>query len=173
MKNKLKKIENNLYRIFLKLPLLNKYSRIWFRKLGVKGNDYYYLASDINVIGDYKYLEMGKGSVIREESFLLLKNKVKLGENTAIAYQSTLITSANPNGPLNRLSKVYPKVCKPILIGNNTWIGARVIILPGITIGNFCVVAAGSVVTKDIPDYTVVAGVPAKEIKKLNPKDFE
>lgn len=169
----MKKIKNNIFKIFLKLPLLERYSKIWYRKLGVKGNDYYYLASDLNIIGDHKYLEMSAGSVIREGGLLLLKNTVKLGKNSAIAHQVVLLTSANPNGPRNSLSKVYPKVCKPIIIGDNTWVGARVTILPGVTIGNYCVVAAGSLVNKNVADYTVVAGVPAKAIKHLNPDDFK
>jgi acetyltransferase-like isoleucine patch superfamily enzyme len=45
--------------------------------------------------------------------------------------------------------------------------------LPGVTIGNYCVVAAGAVVTKDVPDYTVVAGVPATKVKELDPKIFD
>ena len=60
----------------------------------------------------------------------------------------------------------------PVTIGANTWIGARAVVLPGVVIGDFCIVAAGAVVTKDVPDYTVVAGVPAKEIKKIDPTDF-
>lgn len=74
---------------------------------------------------------------------------------------------------MNELKKIYSKVRKPIIIGDNTWVGVRVTILPGVTIGNYCVVAAGSLVNKDVSDYTVVAGVPAKVIKHLNPEDFK
>ena len=56
----------------------------------------------------------------------------------------------------------------PIRIGHDCWIGGNAIICPGITIGDRCVIAAGSVVTKDVPDDSMVAGVPAKIIKKLN-----
>lgn len=56
---------------------------------------------------------------------------------------------------------------KPIIIGDDVWIGANAVILPGVTIGKHCVVAAGTVVTKDVPDNTIVGGVPAKEIKKI------
>lgn len=54
---------------------------------------------------------------------------------------------------------------KPVTIGNDVWIGRRVIIMPGVTIGDGCVIGAGAVVTKDIPPYSVAGGVPAKVIK--------
>lgn len=54
----------------------------------------------------------------------------------------------------------------PVKIGNDVWIGRRVIILPGVTIGDGCVIGAGAVVTKDVPSYSVVAGVPAKIVKR-------
>lgn len=54
------------------------------------------------------------------------------------------------------------------MIGKNVWIGSNATILPGVTIGNNSVVAAGAVVTKDVPENTVVAGVPATVLKKVN-----
>lgn len=54
---------------------------------------------------------------------------------------------------------------KPVVIGNDVWIGIRTIIMPGVTIGNGVIIGAGAVVTKDVPDYAVVAGVPAKVVK--------
>ena len=55
----------------------------------------------------------------------------------------------------------------PVKIGNDVWIGAKATVLSGVTIGNGAVIAAGAVVTKDVPDNTVVAGVPAKIIKQI------
>ena len=55
---------------------------------------------------------------------------------------------------------------KQVIIGNDVWIGRRVIIMPGVTIGNGCVIGAGAVVTHDVPDWCVVGGVPAKIIKE-------
>lgn len=173
MKGRLHSLRNRILKLFLVIPGLSRYSRKWYKKLGVKGTEYYHLSSNITFVGDYNLLTMAKGSVIREGSLLHLVAPITIGINSALAYQCTLLTGANPNGPLNELKKIYSKVRKPIIIGDNTWVGARVTILPGVTIGNYCVVAAGSVVNKDVPDYTVVGGVPAKVIKKLNPADFE
>ena len=58
-------------------------------------------------------------------------------------------------------------VYQPIVIKRNAWIGAAATILPGITIGENAIVAAGSVVTKDVPSNTIVAGVPAKHVKNI------
>ena len=57
---------------------------------------------------------------------------------------------------------------KPVYIGNDVWIGARVIILPGVHVGNHCIIGAGAVVTKDVPDYAIVAGNPAVVKKYRN-----
>ena len=56
---------------------------------------------------------------------------------------------------------------KPITVGNDVWIGGNCTILPGVTIGNNVIIVAGAVVTKDIPDNCIAAGVPAKVIKQL------
>ncbi len=55
-----------------------------------------------------------------------------------------------------------------ITIGDGSWIGANAVITAGVTVGQYCVIAAGSVVTKDVPDYSIAAGSPAKVIKKFN-----
>lgn len=61
-----------------------------------------------------------------------------------------------------------PLVCKPVIISDDCWIGEKVCILPGVSIGKKCVIGAGSVVTKDIPDFSIAAGNPAKVIKQWN-----
>lgn len=169
----LQRIRIYLYKFFLKIPLLKNYRRILYSKLGVKMGIQARISSDIKVVGDYANLILEKNSEINAGCFLLAKNIIFLGENSTLAYNVSVLTSANPNGPHNKLSQIYPKIQAPVKIGANSWVGANAIILPGITIGDFCVVGAGSVVTKDIPNYTVVAGIPAKMVKKLNPIDFE
>ncbi len=57
---------------------------------------------------------------------------------------------------------------RPVRVGDDVWFGTRVIVMPGVTIGNHCVIGAGSVVTKDVPDYAVVGGAPARILKMRN-----
>lgn len=172
MKNPLSRLRQKILLLFLKTPIFNKYSNHWYSKLGVKGSGYR-ISTKITVVGEYANLNLGKQSEINTGCFLLAKDEIIIGENSTLAYQATILTSANPNGPHNKLAKIYPKMSKPVKIGSNTWIGARATILPGVKIGEYSIVAAGAVVNKDIADYTVVAGVPARVIKHLNPDDFK
>lgn len=165
-------VTNKIYLLFLKIPGINKYSYLWYKKLGVILDKNARISNRIILIGNYSNLILNKNSEINANCFFLAKDKIIIGENSTLAYQVTILTSSNPNGPINKLSKIYKKFQAPVKIGNNSWIGARAIILPGITVGNFCVVGAGSVVTKNVPDYSVVAGIPARVIKKLNPAYF-
>lgn len=86
--------------------------------------------------------------------------KIEIGENVAISHDVTIMDSDAHEG----LWEGYEKT-KPIKIGNHVWIGTRVTILKGVTIGDNAIIAAGSIVTKDVPNNTIVAGVPAKVIK--------
>ena len=113
---------------------------------------------------------MHEHSEINSGCFIVAKARIVIGENSTLAYQVSLFTSAYPNGPWNKLSQIYPKVREEIIIGKDVWIGARAVILPGVHIGNYSVVAAGAVVTDDVPPGVLVAGVPAK-IKKILKQD--
>lgn len=119
------------------------------------------------VVGDYSNLYLYPNSEINSGCFLLAKDRIEIGENSTLAYGVTILTSANPNGPLNELSKIYPKKTAPVIIGRNVWVGANATILPGVTIGEFSVIAAGAIVTKDVPSGMLVAGNPAVIKKKL------
>lgn len=63
----------------------------------------------------------------------------------------------------------YIEFAREVTIGDDCWIGGNVVILPGVAIGKGCTIGAGSVVTKDIPDYSVAIGSPAKVVKKVKP----
>ena len=95
---------------------------------------------------------------------LVALDKITIGKGTALAFGTTIITTANPNNTLNDL---YPATRKPVTIGENCWLCANSTVLPGVTIGDRVVVAAGAVVTKDVPSGVLVGGVPARIIKYL------
>lgn len=119
------------------------------------------------VVGDYHHIVLHKNCDINDGCFLLAKAKIEIGENSALAYGVSIITSADPNSNYNALGTLYPAKTAPVIIGKDVWVGANSTILPGVTIGDFCVVAAGSVVTKDVPSGCMVAGVPATVKKQI------
>ena len=91
--------------------------------------------------------------------------EVYIGNHVMIGPNTLITTVGHPLSPKSRRN--YGAFAKPVRIGNDVWIGGNVTILPGITIGNNVVIAAGAVVTKDVPDNSLVGGVPAKLIRKL------
>lgn len=91
--------------------------------------------------------------------------EVYIGNNVMIGPNTLITTVGHPLSPKRR--RQYHAFAQPVRIGNDVWIGGNVTILPGVTIGNNVVVAAGAVVTKDVPDNTLVGGVPARKIKEI------
>lgn len=87
---------------------------------------------------------------------------ITLGDNVQIGPNVTIATDNHD------LKDHYILKCRPVTINNNAWIGANATILPGVTVGENAVIGAGSVVTKDVPANTVVAGNPARVIRTLD-----
>jgi len=105
-------------------------------------------------------LELGEYVAIDDAVNLYSAAKITIGTKVAISREAFICTASHDISKPNR-----PLITAPIVIGDGVWIGARAIILPGVTIGEGAVVAAGSVVTKDVEPFTVVGGNPAKFIK--------
>ncbi len=167
------KIQKKLYEWLLLLPIIGtRYSQFWYRQLGVRMSGKVHISNSVKILGKYSNVELHKNVAIRDECFFVARDRIMIGENTAIAYQVMILTSAVPNPPYNELLKIYSGKKAPVNIGRNTWIGARTTILPGIKIGDYCVIGAGSVVTKDIPNYAIAVGMPAKIIKTIDPQIF-
>lgn len=118
---------------------------------------------------DYGYnISVGENFYANFDCVILDVCPVKIGNNCMIAPGVHIYTATHPLDAETRNSgKEYGK---PVLIGNNVWIGGRSIVNPGVTIGDNVVIASGSVVTKDVPDNVVVGGNPAKVIKKIDAK---
>jgi len=107
-------------------------------------------------------LKIGKGSIIGDKSILDARNNIVIGENVNLSSNVSIYTEQHDHRDtyFRCNSDDYSRV----QIDDRAWIGPNVIILPGVHIGYGAVVAAGSVVPKDVPDFTIVAGVPAKNI---------
>ena len=91
--------------------------------------------------------------------------KVEIGDNTFIGPNCQFYTPIHPMDYKTR--NTFLEWAKPITVGKNCWLGGSVIVLPGVKIGDGCVIGAGSVVTKDIPNDSVAVGNPAKVIRKI------
>lgn len=115
------------------------------------------------------YTDFGKNITIGKNVFFNIgcsfqdRGGISIGDGTMIGMNVTIAT-LNHGLPLETRNVTYPS---PVIIGDNVWIGSNATILPGVKIGDNSVVAAGAVVTKDVPENTVVAGIPAKELKKI------
>ncbi|WDP88522.1 MAG: sugar O-acetyltransferase [Desulfobacter sp.] len=115
------------------------------------------------------YTDFGKNITLGKNVFLNTGctfqdcGGITIGDRTLIGQNVVLSTLNHGFEPENR-NTTYPS---PIIIGTNVWIGANATVVPGVTIGDNAVVAAGAVVTKDVPANVVVAGVPAKIIKTI------
>lgn len=106
-------------------------------------------------------LKTGRNVAIDEGVDIYNVAPVTMGHFVSISRRAFICTPSHDIGDIRR-----PLTYKPITIGNGVWIGAEAIICPGITIGDGAVVAAGAVVVKDVPPWTVVGGNPAKIIKE-------
>lgn len=116
--------------------------------------------------GFYDKLHVASGAVIANHVTINLDSNVYLGQNVAVSPFVRIYTSTHHIGPgsSRRLSNV---VAKPVVIEAGCWIGLGAMILPGVTIGHGSIVAAGAVVTEDVPPDSYVEGNPAKVIRQL------
>lgn len=110
-----------------------------------------------------KNINIGKNVFINFDCTFLALGGITIEDDVLIGPKVSLITENHPLNPKLRKGLIG----KPIHIKKNAWIGANATILPGVTIGENAVIAAGAVVSKDVPDNVVVGGIPAKIIKKI------
>ena len=126
-----------------------------------------------STIEDFSAINNGVGSVIiGDRTKIGLSNTiigpVTIGSDIRLA-QNITVSGLNHNyQDVSRPIHLQGVSTSPITIENGTWLGANVVVLPGVTIGKHAVVAAGSVVTKDVPAYAVAVGNPARVVKKYN-----
>lgn len=115
---------------------------------------------------DYGYnIHIGDNFYANHNLVILDGATVKFGDNVFVAPNCGFYTAGHPIDAAERNKGL--EYARPITVGNDVWIGGNVCVLPGVTIGDDCVIGAGSVVVKDIPPHSVAVGNPCKVIKKI------
>jgi maltose O-acetyltransferase len=123
------------------------------------------LARSEFVAGSGATLEIGSRTLVNFGTSVVATGRVSIGAHCHIGPHCMIMD--NPFHELDPDRRLEVPQPRPIVIEDNVWLGARVIVMPGVTIGRDSVVGAGGVVTKDVPPRTLVAGVPAREVRRL------
>ena len=116
-------------------------------------------------------LVLADGVTIEQGFHTVCQGRVEIGEDVAIGPYCIIVDTRHPHDPpdtLPRMGERLPAEFSHVIIGAGTMIGGHVVILPDVVIGRCCVIGAGSVVTKNIPDYSVALGNPARVIKQFD-----
>ncbi len=116
--------------------------------------------------GATRRLAIGADCFINQDCVFDATAPIVIGENVNLGHGVLITTSHHrTGGPERRGGQLEPK---PVRIGDGAWLASRVIVLPGVDVGDGAIVGAGAVVTRSVPPHSVVAGVPAREIKRLD-----
>lgn len=118
------------------------------------------------ILNTCENISVGSNVSIHPMTYLEGRGGLDIGNDVSIAHGVTIMSTNHGYQRTDLPIKYQDSIFKKVTIGNDVWIGARAVILAGVTIGDGSIVAAGAVVTKDVSSRTVVAGVPAKIIKK-------
>lgn len=156
--------------LFLSIKLLGYVPCRWFRTLvlcmlgaGIDRTAVLYGGFEIR---SPRKLKIGEGSCIGHRATLDARGGLTIGRNVNLSSEVMVWTAQH-----DYRDPGFRTVFEPVMIGDYVWLGPRCIILPGVTVGEGAVVAAGAVVTKDVDPYTLVGGVPAQKIAD-RPKDL-
>ena len=145
-----------------------------------------YIKEYWRILDELFYNQLGEGTVISNELTVVAPQNVKMGKYSyvmngvllmasgGIVVEDYVLIAAHAKLISNDHDPYFRPIitCKPIIIKEGAWIGAGAAIMKGVTVGKYVIVGANSVVTKDVPDYIVVVGFPAKVIKYLDPEKF-
>ena len=161
-----RKQAQKIHRLNHALPMTPEYAEALQDLFGENLGEGSYVAAPINGAA-LDRLKIGKNVYINTNCLAMSRGGITIEDDAMLAANVSLIS--NNHDPYAR----QVLLCKPVRIGKGAWIGANATILPGVSVGKYAIVGAASVVTKDVPDYAVVVGSPAKVVKMLDPEKFE
>ncbi len=154
---------------YLAWRLLRRYGAHIGDKTNVKGEIIIDNASkDQDSTNDFRNLIIGNSCYIGKKVFFDLPNQIHIEDQAVIGAGVSIFTHADCGKRL--MSQYYPRKTGPVVIGRGTWIGANATILCDVTIGEMCVIAAGSVVTRSFGPNEIIGGVPAEKIGVISEK---
>lgn len=123
--------------------------------------------------GPENILNIGENSYVGMNSILNgFAANVKIGRHVSIAQNVNIMADSGPNASRS-MQNVFPIEKGPVTIGDHCWIGASAIILPGVTLGAYCIVAANSYVNRSFPDFSIIGGTPAKLIRSFSEEEID
>lgn len=113
-------------------------------------------------------IRLGNTSKLGHYCTILCGADITIGDFTRLSSFVTIMSESHGTNPEKGIYHLQDLVCKEVTIGQYCWLGEKVIVMPGVSIGDWSIVGAGSLVTKDIPPYSIAVGNPARVIKKYN-----
>lgn len=170
------KLKQRIFSVFLELEVyilhlvghlpFHHFRRLYYRAAGIKIGK----GSTIHMgtrFYDPQHIEVGEDTIIGENAVLDGRDKLIIGDHVVIASDVMLLNSQHE---IN--DELFSPSTSPIIIEDYVFIGPRVIVQPGVRVGKGAILAAGAVVTKDVPPYSIVGGVPAKIIGERKLKNL-
>lgn len=155
-----------------RVALFPQARRAWLRLLGARVGRRAIL-HDVHFFNLYRRglrgLDIGDECFLGDECLLDLAEGIRLAPQVTLAERVVILTHMNVGYQDHPLQRHFPATAAPVQIERGSFLGANVTVLPGLTIGPESFVAAGSVVTADVPPRTLVAGVPARVVRSLEP----
>lgn len=148
------------------MPMTEEYAAVLRELFGERLSEGSYVSAPLQGVC-FDKVTIGKNVYINGNCLMMSRGGITIEDDVQIAANASLISNNHDFYERQILT------CKPILIKRGAWIGAGATILPGVTVGKFAVVGAAAVVTRDVPDYAVVVGNPARVTKILDESKFD
>lgn len=139
--------------------------RSFFYENSIKCKGKLYILPGTTLCYPYK-IEIGYNVFINRNAYITAQANITIGDNVLIGPGVIINSGMHRYKDKNKLIRNQGHEIKPIIIGNDVWIGANAVIMPGVFIGDGSVIGAGAIVTRSIPPYSVAVGIPAKIIKE-------